>query len=168
MRYVYRKKNSGLECTIHHSAVVGEYEGRERGGEEGECGKNEARFCHRVLAAASLGIPNGDILILNFRRGKTKNGGLRRRPHVEQKIGSGGIPRIGRQFVFEFSQRDHVHRLVVALQPSDALLISPDAATVHATTADSIHQLFLVLVRAGLAPEVLEYTRCFVRRGRRR
>lgn len=34
--------------------------------DKGQCGKNEARFCHCMLAVASLGIPNGDILILNF------------------------------------------------------------------------------------------------------
>lgn len=91
--------------------------GKERGrrGGRGHCGKNEIRFYHRMFAAASLGIPNWDILILNFRRGETKNGGLRRRSHVEQEIGGGGVPRIGRQFVLEFSQWDHVHRLIVAL-----------------------------------------------------
>lgn len=78
-------------------------EERRRGEERRQCGKNEARFCHRVFAAVSLGIPNGDILILNFRRGETKNGGLRHRPYVKQEIGGGGVPRIGRQFVFEFS-----------------------------------------------------------------
>ena len=164
MRHVYRKKNLGdLECAIHHSAII--EEGREEGEEkkEGKYGKNEARFCHHVLVA-SLGIPNRDILILNFRRGKeTKNGGLRRRPHVEQEIRGGGIPRIGCQFVLEFSQWDYVYRLIVALQPCDALFISFNAATVHATTADPIHQLFLILVRAGFASvQVLKSTRWFV------
>jgi len=39
--------------------IIEEYEGREEGEKkkEGKYGKNEARFCHRVLVA-SLGIPN--------------------------------------------------------------------------------------------------------------
>lgn len=56
-----------------------------------------------------------------------------------------------------------MYRLIVALQPCDALFISLNAATIHATTADPIHQLFLVLVRTGLASvQILEYTRWFV------
>lgn len=159
MRCVYGKKNSDEIWNVRYitaQSVGGNREGRR--GRGANVGRNEARFCHRVLAAASLGIPNGDILILNFRREETRARGrrLRRRPHVEQEIGGGGIPRVGRQFVLEFSQRDHMHRLVIALQPSDALFVSPDAATIHAATADPIYQLLLVLARAGLAPEELE------------
>lgn len=52
--------------------------------DKAQCGKNEARFCHCVLAVASLGIPNGDILILNFHCEETrKRLSLRRRPHIE-------------------------------------------------------------------------------------
>ena len=152
-------------CDTSQRAIIEEYGGREEGEEkkEDKYGKNKARFCHCVLVA-SLRIPNRDILILNFRRGReTKNSSLRRRPHVEQEIRGGGISRIGCQFIFEFSQWDYVYRLIVALQPCDALFISLNAATVHATTADPIHQLFLVFVRAGLASvQVLEYPRWFI------
>ena len=64
-----------LECAIHHSAIVKEYEGIEKSRKkkkEAIQEEREARFCHRVLAAVSLGISNKDILILNFQRAEGK------------------------------------------------------------------------------------------------
>lgn len=84
--------------------------------------------------AASLDTSNEDILIYFQRR---KN--LRRRPHVEQEIRGSGVSRIGRQFVFEFSQWYYMHRLIVAFQPDNTLLVTPDAAAVHTATTDSVH-----------------------------
>jgi len=94
---------------------------------------------------------------------------LRRRSHVEQKIRGSGISRIRCQFVLELLQRYRVHRFVVAFQPGNGLLVTPDAATIHATTSDFLYRLLLALgVCAGFTPKIPEDARCFLGRGRGR
>lgn len=159
MRHVHRKKNSGLECVIHHSTVVREGEGRKGGTMWEERGP----FYHRTARCCFAWNSKRRHFDTFPMRGKTKYAGLCCRPYVKQEIGSGGISRIGCQFILELSQWDHVHCFVVTLQPGDALLVALDTATVHAATPDSIHQLLLILARAGFAPEVFKYTWCFVR-----